>query len=117
MAEQRCVSRLQAYPVEIQATQERDGTDALWGPMQFTLLFEGQVQATLSEEAAKLYARFIAETVKAQTPEPVARDRERFSKMTADPRPVMPDLPPEDVPIQLVRSMIRARRDEAEGTA
>ncbi len=114
----RTVSRLNAYPVELTATQDRESADLPWGPTRFTLLFEGKVQAQLDQEAAKLYARFITDVMsRTEGGATVARDTQRFAHPSDEARPEMPDLPPEDLTIRLIRPMISQARAERETPA
>lgn len=68
MTETRTLSRLLAYPVEITATQTRESADAPWSALQFEMRLAGEIQVSLGQEAARLYARFVTQTIAQMSP-------------------------------------------------
>lgn len=110
MSLSQTVSILRAYPVVLTAIRRRETEDAPWGPIQFEMSYENRVEASLGENAAKLYAQFITKTLADQQPGAVvARDPARFAHLAPDGSAEMPEGYEAPLDMTLARAAIGAR--------
>lgn len=114
MSLSQTVSILRAYPVVLTAIRRRETEDAPWGPIQFEISYEDRIEASLGENAAKLYAQFVMKTLADQdTGAVVARDPARFAQLAPESRAAMPEGYEAPLDMTLARAAI-GRRERGE---
>lgn len=57
------IGLLQAHPIKVAAYSVRDPETDEWGPPQFHMTYDNTVMGVMGEHAAKLYARFVLQTL------------------------------------------------------
>lgn len=67
-------SVISAGALKLAAYTVRDPETGEHGPLQFHMTWDNTVMAVMGEEAAKLFAKFITDTVTARLVEPIIRD-------------------------------------------